>query len=173
LWLFPRFCYGIVDLFQQCRIVCFSFYDNLFYDCSDSSTFVTGNTNNIVFMVWHCVFSNVWNWSLKIRKKYIICFFYILKMFFQLQVLHRRRNIFMTIWKFGYIYKHLSKWQPYNISVPLDIKVTCDTRLILNIIYVWKLNQTGLELDFWAVKFLFFPRRDLNSHHWYTAAPIA
>ena len=29
-----------------------------------------------------------------------------------------------------------------------------------------------LELDFWAVKFLFFPRRDLNSHHWYTAAPI-
>ena len=30
-----------------------------------------------------------------------------------------------------------------------------------------------LELDFWAVKFLFFLRRDLNSHHWYTAAPIA
>jgi hypothetical protein len=40
-------------------------------------------------------------------------------------------------------------------------------------IYVWKLNQTVLELDFWAVKFVFFPRRDLNSHHWYTAAPIA
>jgi hypothetical protein len=40
-------------------------------------------------------------------------------------------------------------------------------------IYVWKLNQTVLELDFWAVKFLFFPQRDLNSHHWYTAAPIA
>jgi hypothetical protein len=37
-------------------------------------------------------------------------------------------------------------------------------------IYVWNLNQTVLELDFWAVKFLFFPRRDLNSHHWYTAA---
>jgi hypothetical protein len=48
-----------------------------------------------------------------------------------------------------------SKWQPYNISVPLDLKVTKDTRLILNIIYVWKLNQTVLELDFWAVKFLF------------------
>jgi hypothetical protein len=30
-----------------------------------------------------------------------------------------------------------------------------------------------LELDFRAVKFLFFPRRDLNSHHWYTAAPFA
>ena len=28
-------------------------------------------------------------------------------------------------------------------------------------IYVWKLNQTVLELDFRAVKFLFFPRRDL------------
>ena len=40
-------------------------------------------------------------------------------------------------------------------------------------IYVWKLNQTVLELDFRAVKFLFFPRRDLNPHHWYTAAPFA
>ena len=26
-------------------------------------------------------------------------------------------------------------------------------------------NQTVLELDFRAVKFLFFPRRDLNPHH--------
>jgi hypothetical protein len=41
------------------------------------------------------------------------------------------------------------------------------------VIYVWKLNQTVLELDFRAVKFLFFPRRDLNPHHWYTAAPFA
>jgi hypothetical protein len=40
-------------------------------------------------------------------------------------------------------------------------------------VYVWKLNQTVLELDFRAVKFLFFPRRDLNPHHWYTAAPFA
>jgi hypothetical protein len=40
-------------------------------------------------------------------------------------------------------------------------------------IYVWKLNQTVLELDFRAVKFLFSPRRDLNPHHWYTAAPFA
>jgi hypothetical protein len=39
-------------------------------------------------------------------------------------------------------------------------------------IYVWKLNQTVLELDFRAVKFLFFPRRDLNPHHWYTAGTI-
>jgi hypothetical protein len=47
-----------------------------------------------------------------------------------------------------------SKWQPYNISVPLDLKVTLkDTRLILNIIYVWKWNQTVLELDFRAVIF--------------------
>jgi hypothetical protein len=29
-----------------------------------------------------------------------------------------------------------------------------------------------LELDFRAVKFLFFPRRDLNPRHWYTAAPF-
>jgi hypothetical protein len=40
-------------------------------------------------------------------------------------------------------------------------------------IHVWKLNQTVLELDFRAVKFLFFPRQDLNPHHWYTAAPFA
>jgi hypothetical protein len=33
--------------------------------------------------------------------------------------------------------------------------------------------QTVLELDFRAVKFLFFPRWDLNPHHWYTAAPFA
>ena len=32
-------------------VLLFSFYDNLFDDCSDSSTFLTGNTNNIVFMV--------------------------------------------------------------------------------------------------------------------------
>ena len=44
---------------------------------------------------------------------------------------------------------------------------------LLNIIYVWKSNQTVLELDFRAVKFLFFPRRDLNPHHWYTAASFA
>jgi hypothetical protein len=41
--------------------------------------------------------------------------------------------------------KRLSRWQPYNIYVPLDLKVTY--------IYVLKLNQTVLELDFWAVKF--------------------
>jgi hypothetical protein len=28
-----------------------------------------------------------------------------------------------------------------------------------------------LELDLWADKFLFFPRRNVNSHHWCTAAP--
>jgi hypothetical protein len=39
-------------------------------------------------------------------------------------------------------------------------------------IYIWKLNQTVLELDYRAVNFLFFPRRDLNSHHWYTAPPF-
>jgi hypothetical protein len=47
------------------------------------------------------------------------------------------------------------------------VRSTCPS-LILNIIYVWKLNQTVLELDFRAVNFLFFSRRDLNPHHWYT-----
>jgi hypothetical protein len=41
-----------------------------------------------------------------------------------------------------------------------------------SIIYVWKLNQTVLELNLWADKFLFFPRRDLNTHHVFTAAAI-
>jgi hypothetical protein len=40
-------------------------------------------------------------------------------------------------------------------------------------IYIWKLNQIVLELDLRAVKFLFFPRRDLNPHHCYTAATFA
>jgi hypothetical protein len=30
-------------------------------------------------------------------------------------------------------------------------------------IYVWKLNQTVLELDLWTDKFLFFSRRNLNT----------
>ena len=35
-----------------------------------------------------------------------------------------------------YIYKRLeASAKPYNISVPLDLKVTKDTRLILNIKY--------------------------------------
>ena len=33
------------------------------------------------------------------------------------------------------LYKRLSKCQPCNISVPLELKDTCDTRLILNIKY--------------------------------------
>ena len=50
---------------------------------------------------------------------------------------------------------------------------THHTEYIYIYIYVWKLNQTVLELDFRAVKYLFFSRRDLNPHHWYTAAPFA
>ena len=51
--------------------------------------------------------------------------------------------------KYSILYKR--KWQPYNLSVQLDLKVTLkDTRLILNIIYVWKLNQTvGFTLMYW------------------------
>jgi hypothetical protein len=36
-----------------------------------------------------------------------------------------------------------------------------------------KPNSVRIRSSSWAVKFSFFPRRDLNSHHWYTAAPIA
>ena len=56
----------------------------------------------------------------------------------------------------------ISKWKKETKSIPLTYKIYI-------YIYVWKLNQTVLELDFIAVKFLFFPRRDLNPHHLYTA----
>jgi hypothetical protein len=62
-----------------------------------------------------------------------------------------------------------------NIFFVTPLSVSLHNLLDLYIyifIYVWKLNQTVLELDFRAVKFLFFPRRDLNPHHCYTTAPI-
>ena len=51
------------------------------------------------------------------------------------------------------------------MSVPPDLKVTSDTRLLLNIAYVLKLNQVVLELYFSAVTFVFLPRRDLKAHN--------
>jgi hypothetical protein len=51
------------------------------------------------------------------------------------------------------LHKHLSRWQPYNISVPLDLKVTCDTRLILNI-YIRlkiKLNSVRIRSLSWQI----------------------
>jgi hypothetical protein len=50
-------------------------------------------------------------------------------------------------------------------SNPVEVRVTCDNRLLLNITYVGKLNQTVLELDLLVLTFVFLPRRDLNSHH--------
>jgi hypothetical protein len=40
-------------------------------------------------------------------------------------------------------------------------------------VYIRLTIKPVLELDLWIDKFLFFLRRDLNSHHWYTTAPIA
>ena len=76
------------------------------------------------------------------------------------------------------IFKHLT-WNDYGAVVVmivwwLDLQLPIYIYVYVYInIYVWKLNQTVLELDFRAVKYLFFPRRDLNPHHWYTAAPFA
>jgi hypothetical protein len=50
----------------------------------------------------------------------------------------------------------LARCTRYNI-IWSSLSVTCDRLGIL------------LELDLWADKCLFFPRRDLNSHHWYIA----
>jgi hypothetical protein len=69
-------------------------------------------------------------------------------------------------------------------QVPVDVvewSRALDVRLsewCCSVTMVWvqipsREEQTVLELDFRAVKFLFFPRRDLNPHHWYTAAPFA
>ena len=81
------------------------------------------------------------------------------------------------------MYTCIYKVSPVDVDVYMYIYITSwdSLLIILNVlnrcwdiyIYVWKLNQTVLELDFRAVKFLFFPRRDLNSHHWYTAAQFA
>jgi hypothetical protein len=128
----------------------------------------------IVMRYWHGKLTGVCVWGYK-----CIC----PSLWVKISVLTVQISLYLKFWKklgttcniyVKYIIQtSRSKWQPYNISVPLDLKVTKDTRLILNIIYVWKLNQTVLELDFWAVKFLFFPRRDFNTHYWYTAAPFA
>ena len=39
--------------------------------------------------------------------------------------------------------------------------------------YVWILNPTVLELDFWANKLFVLPQQDSNAHIWYTTAHIA
>ena len=52
-------------------------------------------------------------------------------------------------------------------------RLKCSTTTSKIYLSVWKLNQTELKLDLWVDNFLFFPRRDLNSHHWYTATSIA
>jgi hypothetical protein len=64
-------------------------------------------------------------------------------------------------------------WYNWNIVESGTKHHQTSIYIYIYIIYVWKLNQTVLELDFKAVKFLFFPRRDLNPHHCYTAAPFA
>ena len=68
-----------------------------------------------------------------------------------------------------YIYIYLNCW----ICIITEGMPLIYTYIYRFYICVWKLRQTVLELDLWAVKFLFFPRRDLNSHHWYTAPPFA
>jgi hypothetical protein len=66
------------------------------------------------------------------------------------------------------LYIYIYSWIRPCIYIPGSAPV-----YIYIYIYVRKLNQTVLELDFRAVKFLFFPRRDLNPHHCYTAVPFA
>ena len=71
----------------------------------------------------------------------------------------------------SFLRSHVNNSGIYFNDCPKKWRTSTKRRYIY--IYVWKLNQTVLELDIWAVKFLFFPRWDLDSHHWYTATPIA
>ena len=70
---------------------------------------------------------------------------------------------------------NIKKNNIYSIQEKVVVYSYCDALLVNCIvhsfhiyiyIYVWKLNQTVLELDFRAVKFLFFPRQDLNLVEW-------
>ena len=76
---------------------------------------------------------------------------------------------------FVWVFVHKTSLSPQLfIEVPVSRRVSghvfvCEIYIY---VYVWKLNQTVLELDLRAVKCLFFPRRDLNPHHWYTAVPL-
>jgi hypothetical protein len=74
--------------------------------------------------------SNVWNSSLKIKTITLFSFF-ILKMLFLLQVLKRRRNIFITIWTCRYIYIYISHFSsgimPIVILVQLWLAISALT----------------------------------------------
>ena len=98
---------------------------------------------------------------------------------------HPVRLIVDWFWDVVYIYIYIYRSLEVCATIPIKVLQKClDDPLLIVLwlvdsirlciyIYVWKLNQTVLELDFRAVKFLFFPRRDLNPHHCYTAAPFA
>jgi hypothetical protein len=63
----------------------------------------------------------------------------------------------------------------HNAAFWLDVttsKDECTWTRLTSVVFTRKRPFTE-ELDFKAVKFVFFPRRDLNPHHWYTAAPFA
>ena len=52
----------------------------------------------------------------------------------------------------------VSKWQPYSISVPLDLKFTCDTRLILNINYIrLKIKPNSVRIRFFSCQIFVLP----------------
>ena len=92
----------------------------------------------------------------------------------QIQNIMTKKNSYYIITWCIIIYQHLKFF--LNIEIfekPILVIIDNIFHDVWICIYVWKLNQTVFEIDFWAVKFLVFPWRDLNSHHWYTAAPIA
>jgi hypothetical protein len=62
-----------------------------------------------------------------------------------------------------------------KISSSLSSKQTCNLLYPWHTyihIYIWKFKPAVSELDF-VDNYFVLPTHDLNSHHWYTAAPIA
>jgi hypothetical protein len=112
-------------------------------------------------------------------RTYIIFDYFMWALFHKSKFLARK--IYIVLFRVSmqtlFLNQMLNKWvetYPLLASCVLIVAwITIQCIYIYIYIYVWKLNQTVLELDFRAVKFLFFPRRDLNPHHWYTAAPFA
>jgi hypothetical protein len=129
-------------------------------------------------MCWGCTFDSLFRLFLKRSDNEVFFFHFVIIIYIQFAVmfpcisldktanfksLHIDNNILLI-----YIY---SRCLLYSVTAKTISGRDCIYIYIY--IYVWKLNQTVLEFDFRAVKFLFFPRRDLNPHHCYTAAPFA
>jgi hypothetical protein len=112
----------------------------------------------IVMRYWHGKLTGVCVWGYK-----CIC----PSLWVKISVLTVQISLYLKFWKklettcniyVKYIIQtSRSKWQPYNISVPLDLKVTKDTRLILNIIIRLKIKPNSVRIRFLSCQIFVLP----------------